>query len=110
MAVPTLLQLRTVIVEHIQQALDAGEVPRLDVIQARVAALFTDPNAIVRMRIENQAGIYTLVAELERDGTIITRSWTPTHEFRQDIIADVFCQDYGATRRTAEEQGLTNAG
>jgi hypothetical protein len=102
MATPTLAQIRGLTIDYMQACAASSTTPRLDVIAARVAAIFTDPDAIVRMRIENRAGIYTLVAELERNGNTVTREWTPAGELRQDILADVYCAEYGATLRTVE--------
>ena len=75
-------------------------VPRLDVLDARLAAAFTDPGAIVRSRVENRAGVYTLVVELERNGTIIAREWTPTAGDRQGDLADIYDPSRGASMRT----------
>lgn len=104
MATPTLQALRDIAVDWWREP---GP-PRLDVLAARIAALWTDGNAIVRTRIENRAGEYVLVAELERNGTIVSREWTPTNGERQEDLADVYCQEYGTTLRDAETRGLTS--
>lgn len=98
MATPTLQQIRDVAIAWWQEP---GR-PRLDVLAARLAALWTDTNAIVRVRIENRSGIYTLVAELERNGTIVTREWTPVNGQRQEDLGDVYCQEHGSSLRTRE--------
>lgn len=98
MATPTLQQIRDVAVAWWQEP---GRL-RLDVLSARLAALWTDTNAIIRVRIENRSGVYTLVAELERNGTIATREWTPTSGVRQETLGDVYCQEHGSTLRTRE--------
>lgn len=100
MATPTLQQIRDVAVAWWREP----GTPSLDVLRARVAALWTDGGAIVRMRIENRSGVYTLVAELERLGTIVTREWTPTNGERQEDLADVYCQEHGGTIRQREAE------
>lgn len=98
MATPTLTDLRNLAVAWWTEP----GLPKLDDLQARIASIWTDPNAMVRARIENQAGVYTLVVELERNGTIVSRSWTPTNGLRQEDLADVCCQNLGgATLRQA---------
>lgn len=98
MAAPTLQQIRDVAVAWWR----ASGLPRLDVLSARLAALWTDSNAIVRMRIENRSGVYTLVAELERNGNIVTREWTPTNGERQETLGDIYCQEHGSSLRKRE--------
>ena len=93
MATPTLSDVRAVAVAWWQEP----GLPVLDDLIARVAALFTDPGAIIRGRIENQAGVYTLVLELERAGTIVTRSWTPTNGVRQETLGQIYCATYGCS-------------
>lgn len=101
MATPTLSELRAIAVAWWREP----GVPRLDVLDARLAATFTDAGAIVRSRVENRAGVYTLVVELERGGAVVSREWTPTAGERQDTLGDVFCGAYGTSLRDVEARG-----
>jgi hypothetical protein len=100
MATPTLNQVRALAEAWFQEP---GP-KRLDAFTARLAALFTDPDAIVRGRIENRSGSYVAVLELERNGVIISREWAPAGA--QDALREIFCQEYCATVADAETKGI----
>lgn len=107
MAAPTLAQVRAVVVAWWREP---GR-PRLDVLRARIAQLWTDARTSVRLRIVNNSGTWSVVAELETrnaDGTVastVTRTWTPDSadmQARIEQVADIM-DDTGTTPRQRGE-------
>lgn len=102
MAAPTIAAIRATVVAWWREP---GQ-PRLDVLRARIAALWTDGGASIRIRLVNSAGVWSVVAELETrnaDGTVTTvsRTWTPTStdmQARIETLADVI-DDLGTSPR-----------
>ncbi len=76
--------------------------PLLPVLTARLAALWTDDGAIVRARLENRSGVYTLVLDLERQGNTVIREWTPPDGDRQETLGDVYSAELGGSLRARE--------
>lgn len=93
MATPTLANLQALAIAWWQ----APGLPNLDTLVAQIAQIWTDPGAIVRAQILNNSGVYSIRVELERNGTIVGRTWTPTNGQRQETLADIYCASLGGT-------------
>jgi hypothetical protein len=99
MALPTLAQLKA-LADTWWSETPPPAVPHLDVLAARVASLFGQPNAACRLTIINNVGVYTLVAELEVFGSgMTTRQWTPSAARAQQDLGDVYDPARGRSPR-----------
>lgn len=112
MSAPTLAQVRTVVVAWWREP---GR-PVLAVLRARIAKLWNDPNTSVRLSLVNNAGVWSVVAQLEtRDAngvvvSTVNRVWTPTSDDMQariEKVADVV-DDLGTS--PAERAAMAAAG